>query len=135
MLSGVKMMTADPLGRAASASLSMNRQQIVIGVVNELTGLGVTHIALREAAESEVETLVDVPDIPLEVLADLGELRESAERNFPRRRDVTLPPFVPAMKILSEGQSRVISLLLVRLNRRSTGPTRRLCRGVAGRTS
>ncbi len=41
-----------------------------------LTGIGVPDVALRETAESEVETLVNVPDVLLEVLADLGELRE-----------------------------------------------------------
>jgi hypothetical protein len=71
--SGVKMMTADPLGKAFRADLSaLSAIKIVEGAVR--TSFGISEIAFWEPPEGEVKTFVDISNILLEVLSDFGEL-------------------------------------------------------------
>jgi hypothetical protein len=81
------MMTADPLGRALRADLS------IISALNGYTaGLWgrtsfcVSDVAFWETSEIEIETLVDVSDILLEVCPDLGELAVSSSYSNRYRR-------------------------------------------------
>lgn len=66
-----------------------------------LTGLGISDVGFWETPESEVETLVDVPNVLLEVFSDLGKLVVvSVVLDMEVRDKLSFPPFVPAIKIL-----------------------------------
>ena len=75
--SGVKMMTAEPLGRALRAALSANQQYKPSEGWKSRTSLRITSVALGESTERQVEAFVHVPDVLLEVRLDLGELEVS----------------------------------------------------------
>ena len=76
------MITADPLGRARRAALSVGGQShqhaFLTGAKTLglwLTGFGISQVTLRETPERQVETLVDISNVLLEMLSDLWILR------------------------------------------------------------
>jgi hypothetical protein len=93
------MITADPLGKARRADLSVDQTCTAYSFAELRTGFGVTGVAFWEASERQVEALVHVANVLLEVRLNLGELDISfslACGSF----QLTLPPLVPAMTML-----------------------------------
>lgn len=105
VLSGVKMITAEPLGRARRAFLSKRSQNTftpIIFIIILLTSLSIPDSGFRESPKVQVESLVHIANVLLEVFADFRELWTtllSISRSMSSSM-LTLPPFVPDITIL-----------------------------------